>query len=87
MQKFSKNTFWNCHIIRSSKICITPLSYLFFCKPVQGHCVLYVQLIVKSPFGSLSSIWEFKAEGQYSKVTSAKQIPTIQLLFLTTLQN
>ena len=39
MQKFSKNTFWNCHIIWSSKICITPLSYLFFCKPLQGHCV------------------------------------------------
>ena len=30
MQKFSKNNFWNCYIICSSKICITPLSYLFF---------------------------------------------------------
>ena len=30
MQKFSKNTFWNCHITWYSKICITPLSYLLF---------------------------------------------------------
>ena len=30
MQKFSKNTFWNCHIISSSKIYIIPLSYLVF---------------------------------------------------------
>ena len=28
--KILKNTFWNCHFIWSSKICITPLSYLFF---------------------------------------------------------
>ena len=36
-----KNTFWNCHIIWSSKICITPLSYLFFPKPTQEHCVCH----------------------------------------------
>ena len=38
IKKFSKSTFWNCHIIWSSKICITSLSYLIFCKPIQGHC-------------------------------------------------
>ena len=30
-------TFWNCHIIWSAKICITPPSYLFFKKFVQRH--------------------------------------------------
>ena len=31
-----ENTFWNCHIIWSSKIYITPLSYLFFRKPFRA---------------------------------------------------
>ena len=29
IQRFLKNTFWNCHIICSSKICSTPLIHFF----------------------------------------------------------
>ena len=58
IEKFSKNTFWNCHIIWSSKICITPLSYLFFCKPAQGQCAQHCnsrQKFITSPVNRLLS--------------------------------
>ena len=31
IQRFLKNTFWNSHIICSSKICSTPLIHFLFC--------------------------------------------------------
>ena len=31
--RFLKNTFWNCHISCSSKICVTPLIHFLFCIP------------------------------------------------------